>query len=271
MELTHDALVETQQAFDHVAHEYGAANAANPLLSAFRARTLAAVRHHAPAPARLDLGCGPGLDIETLAREGYQVTGIDWSAAMVEEARRRVAVAGLEGTVQLHHIGIHELERLDPGQYDIVLSNLGPLNCVPDIRATAAAVGQRLRQGGVLVATMIGRIVPWEILLYARRGNWSRIGIRFARTPVPVPLSGHRVWTRYYSPREFEAVFRAAGFERLDLRAMGLVAPPPYAEAFAARHPRFVGGLLAIEQRVNRWPGMRAWGDHFLIVLRKHA
>ena len=268
--MTRDALVDTQRAFDRVAPQYHATNATNPLLSAFRARTLAALRRHAPAPAHLlDLGCGPGSDAETLACEGYHVTGVDWSAAMVGEARHRMDRAGLDDAVKIRHLGIHELEQLDRDQYDAVLSNMGPLNCVPDLRATATATAGRLRPGGVLVATVIGRVVPWEILLYAARRDWRRIRIRFAREPVPVPLSGHRVWTQYYSPRKFVEAFEAAGFTRIDLHSMGLVAPPPYAEAFALRHPRLVTALLAIEDRIGGWPGVRAWGDHFLVVLRK--
>ena len=152
--MTRDALVDTQRAFDWVAPQYHATNAANPLLSAFRARTLAALRRHAPAPAHLlDLGCGPGSDAETLACEGYHVTGVDWSAAMVGEARHRMDRAGLDDAVKIRHLGIHELEQLDRDQYDAVLSNMGPLNCVPDLRATATATAGRLRPGGVLVAT----------------------------------------------------------------------------------------------------------------------
>ncbi len=270
--MTQDALVDTQRAFDQVAPQYHATNAANPLLSAFRVRTLAALRRHASAPTHLlDLGCGPGSDAETLAREGYQVTGVEWSAVMVDEARHRMTCAGLDDAVEIRHLGIHELERLDRDRYDAVLSNMGPLNCVPDLPATATEIAKRLRPGGVLVATVIGRVVPWEILLYGVRGDWRRIRIRFAREPVPVPLSGHRVWTQYYSPRKLVDAFETAGFTRIDLHSMGLVAPLPYAEGFALRHRWLVAGLLAIEDRIGGWPGVRAWGDHFLVVLRKDA
>lgn len=42
----------------------------------------------------LDLGCGQGFDLEFLAERGYRVTGIDFVAQAVEEARARVEAAG---------------------------------------------------------------------------------------------------------------------------------------------------------------------------------
>ena len=44
---------------------------------------------HVPVGGRiLDLGCGPGRDIRAFASLGFDVTGVDASAAMVELARR---------------------------------------------------------------------------------------------------------------------------------------------------------------------------------------
>jgi hypothetical protein len=45
--------------------------------------------------------------------------------------------------------------------------------------------------------------------------------------------------------------------------------PPPYLQAFADRHPSLVRLLQRMEDVIGDWPGIRAWGDHFLIVLRK--
>jgi hypothetical protein len=101
------------------------------------------------------------------------------------------------------------------------------------------------------------------------RGNLRRAAIRFARGLVPVPLNGRTVWTRYYTPAEFERVFAAAGFERVALRAMGVVVPPPYMNAFADRHPRLMAALQRVEDGVGSWPGIRNVGDHFLIVMQK--
>jgi SAM-dependent methyltransferase len=269
--VTH-ALLQTQEAFDGVAASYHGSNAENITLCAMRARVREAVHAFVPSGSHiLDAGCGPGGDAEHLARRGYRVTAIDWSPAMVDEARRRVRAAGLADRVDVLHAGIHEIHRLAPVDvsFDAVYSNFGPLNCVDDLPAAARLIARRLRTGGVLVASVIGRVCPWELALYLARGHLSRAAIRFRRGLVPVPLEGHTVWTQYYTPGAFERIFAAAGFARVALRALGLFAPPPYVQGFAARHPALVDALQRLDDRAGAWPGFRAFGDHFLIVMRK--
>ena len=143
------ALLDTQQAFDSVAASYDRSNTENPILCAMRERVLAEVSRRVASRGRiLDLGCGPGADDEWLARAGYRVTAIDWSPHMVEQARARMAAAGLSGQVRLQHLGIHQLDRLPIGVFDAAYSNFGPLNCVPDLSAAATEIAARLRPGG---------------------------------------------------------------------------------------------------------------------------
>ena len=269
MAVTH-ALEETRHAFDGVASAYDRSNTGCRILCQMRARTMAAVTRHVPTSSNLlDLGCGPGADAEWMARRGHTVTAVDWSPAMVHQARLRVRRAGLRSRVDVRHVGIHELAAMSPATFDGAWSNFGPLNCVPSLPAAASLIAQRLRPGGVLVASVIGRVCPWEIVIHARRRDWTRVGARFSRDMVPVPLDGRTVWTRYYSPGAFARVFDAAGFTRIDLRALGLCVPPPYAQGFADRHPALVSGLQAVDDCIGGWPGFRGMGDHFLIVLRK--
>lgn len=271
MALTSAALGDTRAAFDRVAPSYDAANTANPLLSAMRQRALTVLSSQVAAGAQLlELGCGPGTDSIRLVEAGYGVTAIDWSPAMVAAARARATAVGSGHRLSVHRLGIHELDALSPSVFDAAFSNLGPLNCVPDIGDAARQIAARLRHGGVLVASVIGRVCPWEIGLYLARGDRQRAALRFAPGFVAVPLAGGTVWTRYYSPSEFEAAFAVVGMTRVNLRTLGLFAPPPYLEHAARRH-RAVSGLLQwLDDRTGSWPGLRHLGDHFLITLRKH-
>jgi SAM-dependent methyltransferase len=266
------ALLDTQQAFDAVASSYDRSNTENRTLSDMRERVRSAVSEAvAPNAHLLDLGCGPGADVVHFANRGHQVTAIDWSPAMVRESHRRVSMAGLSDAVAVHHLGIQELDRLPPGRFDAAYSNFGPLNCVPDLATSARLIASRIRRGGVIVASVIGRVCPWELSLYLARGDWSRATVRFRGGPVPVPLDGRQVWTSYYTPARFARTFADAGFSTVSLRALGLFAPPPYLQAFADRHRTLVTLLQRIDDVVGGWPGMRACGDHFLIVMERSS
>lgn len=51
-----------------------------------------------------DLGCGPGAHALELARRGYEVVGLDGSSRMVDVARDRAAVDGVEATFEVHDV-----------------------------------------------------------------------------------------------------------------------------------------------------------------------
>ena len=265
------ALLETRAAFDGVAPTYDCSNAENPALREMRRRTIDAIKTHvAPGAHLIDLGCGPGRDDEELARAGYTVTAIDWSPAMVRETSERIRRAGLDGRVDVRHLGIHEIHRLAPVRFDAACSNFGPLNCVPHLPQAADLIADRLRPGGVLVASVMGRVCPWEIALYGWRRDWARLRVRFTRGFTAVPLDGRTVWTQYYSTSQFERTFVAAGFRRVSLRALGLFVPPPYMEGFAA------SSSFAHRDCSNAWTIVSAarrasarWAITFLIVAEK--
>jgi len=224
-----DPLAETQLAFDSVANDYDGPLGNNPLVQEMRSRTLAAVTSSvAPGAALRDLGCGTGQDATQLARRHYQVTALDWSPEMVRRTRERVAAEGLDGLIEVHHLGIHDLDRLPAGAFEAVYSDLGALNCVPDLEAAARSIAARLRPNGTLIASVMGRVCPWELSVFGLKRQWSRARVRWSKSSVPVPLNGRRVWTRYYTPSDFRAVFATAGFELISVRGLGLLTPPPY-------------------------------------------
>src|SRR5512143_3822423 len=49
----------------------------------------------------LEVGAATGRYTLELARRGYTVTAVDLSATLIEECRKNLATAGLEGQVQL--------------------------------------------------------------------------------------------------------------------------------------------------------------------------
>ena len=263
-------LRETQVAFDSVAADYDGARGNNELIQDMRRE----MWHwldvtFGPGSRLIDVGCGTGLDAVRMASLGHEVTATDWSPQMVSRTTDRAARADLGARVQALAIGAHELQRLaEDGAYDGAYSNLGPLNCVPDLTAVARECARLLKPGGSLVFTVIGRICPWEIAHYLRRGQWRRVKVRYTREFVAVGMNKHTIWTHYYSPREFYRAFKSH-FTLEHFRGLCVFAPPPYLTWVRQKHPRLHERLWRLDRAVSAWPLLRAMGDHFLIVMKK--
>jgi SAM-dependent methyltransferase len=267
---TRPQLLDTRDAFDSVAADYYGPRGNNDLIQDMRSemwRWLAAT--FVPGERLIDLGCGTGLDAVHLAGQGFKITATDWSPLMVERTAVRAAAQHVTDRVRAINMGAHELERLDEtGAYDGAYSNLGPLNCVPDLGHVSRECARVLRPGGKLVFTVIGRYCPWEVAHYLRRRRWARAKVRFARHVVPVGMNNHTIWTRYYAPREFYRAFEPH-FTLEHYRGLCVFAPPPYLTGVRDRHPRLHRRLWRLDRRVSGWPLIRGMGDHFLIVMRK--
>jgi SAM-dependent methyltransferase len=263
-------LRETQDAFDSVAPDYDGPRGNNSLIMDMRTemwRWLDST--FTPTDRLLDLGCGTGLDAVRMARRGHFVTATDWSPAMVQRTRDRVAQEGLTDRVQVIAVGGQDLQRLDESSgYDGVYSNLGPLNCVPNLADVSRECARLLRPGGILVFTVMGRICPWEIAHYLLRRKWARATVRFAHNVVPVGMNNHTIWTRYYGPSEFYRSFRRE-FRLQHFRGLCVFTPPPYLRWVAERHRHWHEWLWRLDRRTSGWPVIRAVGDHFLIVMKR--
>jgi SAM-dependent methyltransferase len=95
------------------------------------------------------LQCHIGTDTVSLARLGAHMTGLDFSAASLEQARRLAEAAG--ATVTFVEAELQRaLEVLPSGVFDLVYTGVGALCWLPDIRRWAGVVAALLRPGGRL-------------------------------------------------------------------------------------------------------------------------
>ena len=263
-------LSDTRDAFDSVAADYDGPRGNNDSIQDMRGEMWRWLETTFPLGGQLiDLGCGTGLDAVHLAKLGYRIAATDWSPQMVQRTAERAAAQQVADRVRTINLGAHELQRLaEAGTFDGAYSNLGPLNCVPDLGDVSRECARLLRPGAALVFTVIGRYCPWELVHFIGRGRWARAKVRFARQVVPVGMNGHTIWTRYYSPREFYRAFEQH-FTLEHFRGLCVLAPPPYLTWLRDKHPGLHEQLWRIDRRVSGWPLIRWMGDHFLIVMRK--
>ncbi len=146
------------------------------------------------------------------ARTATGSPAIDWSPAMVDEARRRVRR-------RRARIASTSITSASTSSIALAPARVRRAPARTSARSTASPISQRaarliarrLRPGGVLVASVIGRVCPWEIALYASRGDWPRAAIRFARgVRRRCRSNGRTVWTRYYTPGGVRAACSSA-------------------------------------------------------------
>lgn len=265
-----DRHAQTARAFDGVAAVYDGPSGNGAVVQWMRRQLWWAVERTVPPEARLlDLGCGTGLDAAHFASRGNTVVAVDSSPEMVRRTAARAERLGLAGRITAREAGIHELARLAGERFDGIYSDLGPLNCVHDLTDVADACAALVPAGAPLIASVMGRVCPWEIVSYLARGHPRRAFVRFSSAPVSVGLNGRIVWTRYYGPTQFAAAFSPA-FVAARWRALGLFVPPPYMVASAHNLSRSVRVLAWLDERIGGAPLLRNVGDHFLMVLRKH-
>lgn len=84
------------------------------------------IRSHPPGRT-LDMGCGTGTNVITLAKHGWQATGVDFAIPAIRAARKKATKAGVE--VNFY---VDDVTRLDhiAGEFDLVL-DMGCFHSLP--------------------------------------------------------------------------------------------------------------------------------------------
>ncbi len=157
---------EAVRAFEHAgwqvaasAYEASFATATRPFIPDLLAR--AGIE---PGCSVLDVACGPGFVAAAAADRGAVVRGLDFSAAMLDVARRRFPGLSLDQ-------GDAEALPYTDGSFDAVVSNFG-IHHAPNPVAALAEARRVLRPGGRLAFTVWadqGANIAWRLVFDAIR------------------------------------------------------------------------------------------------------
>jgi ubiquinone/menaquinone biosynthesis C-methylase UbiE len=87
------------------------------------------IQNHKPGRA-IDLGCGTGTNVITLARAGWRVTGVDFAPRAVNLARQKLKEAGVQAD-----LAVKDATKLDGinGPFDLAF-DLGCFHTIPQNR-----------------------------------------------------------------------------------------------------------------------------------------
>ena len=192
-------------------------------------RVLAALaRHQQPIRRVADLGIGTGDLAIALARAGYEVTGVDRSQPMLDEARRKIAAAALDRgpTLVFQDIRVLRLDRrVDAAVCVYTVAN--QLTADGDLDRMLSAVRDALVPGGLFLCEVnlpeaYARYWSGEETIALPDAVVTREHRRIAGTPVLVAhvtirrsdgtTVRDRIAQRPYGDGELEAALDAAGF-----------------------------------------------------------
>jgi demethylmenaquinone methyltransferase / 2-methoxy-6-polyprenyl-1,4-benzoquinol methylase len=180
-----------------------------------------------PADTVLDVATGTAaVAIELARRHGCRVVGVDQSAEMLAEGRRRVEAAGLAERVELLQARAEDLPFEDAGFAGLTFTYL--LRYVDDPAATVRELARVVRPGGRIA--MLEFSVPSRLL---PRAAWK------AYVGAGLPLAGRAVspgWAeagdflgpsirefwRRWPPDRLRGVWEGAGIEDVRARLVSL-------------------------------------------------
>jgi ubiquinone/menaquinone biosynthesis C-methylase UbiE len=208
----------------HIAREYDASLANVALLDIDQAF----VQQHLPKPGRLlDLGCGTGRLLLTMARHGWWTLGVDLSPEMLRVAHDKAMSARL--AVQLLQANITELDCLREVSFDGVaclFSTLGMVNGQEQRRRVIAQAFRVLRPGGRFILHVHNRWFnvwdrggrAWLMRDWPRSWTTAECGDRVM--PVHQGIAG--LTLHLFTRREACRLLTGAGFRLLEVRPVSL-------------------------------------------------
>jgi ubiquinone/menaquinone biosynthesis C-methylase UbiE len=260
--------VETiAEAFSRTAEKYDSFAQDHPHLTRMRNKVYSHVMRYVPHGARiLELNAGTGTDAVQLAQRGYYVHATDIAPGMLSRLQDKVSQLGLQDRVTMEAHSFLSLEDVQGAPFDAVFSDLGGLNCVPDLTPVIRQLPQILKPGGIVTWVLMPHICLWEIA-EVFRGNASLAFRRFSHGRVRANLEGLHFDVYYFSPKQ---VIRWFGkeFELLALEGLSVMTPTAESKNFAKWHPRLYRMLSWLDDQLSpRWP-WNGWGDFYILTMR---
>lgn len=180
----------------------------------------------------LDVGCGTGIsarDAAALVLEGG-VTGIDLSARMIAEARRRSATAGLDNTAFV--VGDAQVYPFDSDHFDAVISRFGALFFGQPV-AAFANLARALRPGGTVALLAWRELARNDWVLALRQSLAAGRSLLEPPTGAPGPFG-------LANPDDVHRILTDAGFVDIELSE---VCEPMFLGSDTADAFSFVTGL----------------------------
>ena len=222
-----------------------------------------------PGMRVLEINCGTGIDAVHLAGRGVRVVACDLSSRMIDQARQRLDITGLDELVDFRVLDTAKLDSLVvDAPFDGAFSNFSGLNCVQDLSQVASNLARLVKPRARIVLCMVGRFSAWEMAWHLAHGKPRLALHRFRRRPITPTSAQESVLVHYPSVSDMQRIF-APDFRLQGWRGIGVAVPPSCLETFARKVPALIGCLARIDRYISRAPIFRSMGDCVLMQFER--
>jgi len=143
----------------------------------------------------LDIGVGTGLLTEVLYQNGYEITGVDFSAKMLEKAREKMPGARL----LLADMESDLIDKIAGERFDFILSTY-TLHHIPDnekVRLLIDLSGNLTRKGAILIGDIAFENAVQRAKVKNESPGWDDSEFYFAADEIQKALAGYPFRSTY--------------------------------------------------------------------------
>lgn len=214
----------------------------------------------------LELNAGTGSDAAYFVQQGYRVHATDIATGMITAIQKKIDFLNPGDRFTVQRLSFTELDQASGVPYDMVFSNFGGLNCIPELEIATKAMHRLLKPGGHVLCVVMPPVCPWE-LAQALRGKFRLAKRRLNRDGVLANVEGAQVQTWYHHPNKVIAAFKP-NFRLVNQQSLSLFCPPSYMDKFPHRFPWLTRCLLRLDEHFGRRAPFHHWGDFVAYTFR---
>lgn len=255
------------EAFSRTAEKYDAFAKEHPHLTRMRNKVYDHIGQYLPrGSSMLELNAGTGTDAVQLAQRGYSVHATDIAPGMLDRLRDKVRDLNLGDRVTWEERSFLSLDNVPGAPFDAVFSDLGGLNCVPDLSPVIQQLPKVLHADSLVTWVLMPRICLWE-WMEVLRGNFRLAFRRLTQRGVRANLEGLQFDVYYFSPRQVIDWF-GEDYDLVALEGLSVITPTAESKNLAKQYPRLYRVLSWLDDKLSPYWPWYGWGDFYTLSLR---
>lgn len=209
----------------------------------------------------LDLGCGTGATAVRLARQGFHVTLLDRSQAMLDIAQRAALEAGIGGQITVKNGDASTpAELFAPRSFDVILCH-NVLEYVDDPGEVLCGAARLLRNSSAIISLLVRSQAGEALKVAIQTGDLVAADDALTSEWAKESLYGGKV--RMFTLEKIRGLMQAASFKVVAERGVRVVSD--YLPSKVSRSEEY-GRILDLEHKLGRRPEFIAAARYIQIL-----